>query len=95
MLLTALARARGIPARIAIGLVFDGKSQFAFHMWTEAYIAGCWIPLDATRGNGGIGVGYLKLTHSNLKGKDSIETSFLRVAEVMGQFAKLEVLKVE
>jgi hypothetical protein len=45
MLLTALLRAAGIPARPAIGLVYmDGN--FAGHMWTEAYV-GYWRTLDA------------------------------------------------
>ena len=36
VLLAALARARGIPARVAIGLVYqDGKQSFAYHMWNE------------------------------------------------------------
>jgi hypothetical protein len=45
-ILTALLRAAGIPARIAVGLVYrDGK--FYYHAWNEAYM-GEWISLDAT-----------------------------------------------
>lgn len=54
VLLTALLRARGIPARIAVGLdhasVFAGRREvFAWHVWTQAWIDGCWRDLDATR----------------------------------------------
>jgi hypothetical protein len=39
VLLVALCRARGIPARVAIGLVYMPASQaFGYHMWTEVYI---------------------------------------------------------
>jgi transglutaminase-like putative cysteine protease len=47
VLLAALCRARGIAARAALGLVYVARNQeFAYHMWTEAYIGGKWIPLD-------------------------------------------------
>ena len=63
VLLAALARACGIPARVAIGLVYvDQAGGFGYHMWTEMYLSGHWIPLDATLGQGGIGAAHLKLT---------------------------------
>ncbi len=46
VLLVALARSIGIPARAVIGLVFDGKN-FAGHMWCEVW-TGQWVPLDAS-----------------------------------------------
>lgn len=94
VLLAALARARGIPARVAIGLVYTpSNSGFAFHMWNEVWIADQWIPLDATRGQGGVGADRLKLTDSNLAGENAY-SCFLPVAEVIGQ-AKIEVLEAE
>ena len=40
VLLAALCRARGIPARTAIGLVYVPQDQgFGYHMWTEVFIA--------------------------------------------------------
>ena len=57
--LAALARARGIPARVAVGLVYsDRLAAFGYHMWTEVYIDGRWIPLDGTLGLGGIGAAF-------------------------------------
>ena len=35
-------------------------------MWTEAWLDGRWVPLDATLGKGGIGVGHIKLADSAL-----------------------------
>jgi len=91
VLLAALARACGIPARGAMGLIYLPEDQaFFYHMWTEVYVDNRWIPLDATIGQGGTGADRLKLAHSNLKGA-SAYGSFLPVAQVMGRM-KIEVL---
>jgi transglutaminase-like putative cysteine protease len=37
VLLTALLRASGIPARLCVGLVYS-RGQFFYHAWTEAYV---------------------------------------------------------
>ncbi len=92
VLLAAMARARGIPSRVAIGLVYI-RQQFLYHMWTEVFLNGRWIPLDGTLGQGGIGAAYLKITSSNLQGA-SPNAAFLPVTKVMGQL-KIEVLEVE
>lgn len=95
VLLAALARARGIPARVAIGLVYTRSSPgFAVHMWDEVWIdsVGHWVPLDATRGEEGVGADRLKLTDSNLAAEDAYDC-FLPVANVIGQ-AKIEILRV-
>jgi hypothetical protein len=93
VLLAALARAEHIPARCCIGLVYVGSSGFGYHMWTEAWIDGHWIPLDATLGQGGIGAAHLKLASTNLKGVSAF-SAFLPVAHVMGKL-KVKVLEVE
>jgi transglutaminase-like putative cysteine protease len=90
VLLAAMARARGIPARVALGLVYTEPAAMAFHMWTEMYIGGRWVPLDATLGRGGIGAAHLKIAQSSLDGADQL-ASFLPVAEALGQL-KLQVL---
>jgi hypothetical protein len=94
VLLAALARARGIPARVAMGLVYDGNTQsFLYHMWTEVFVGKRWIPLDATLAEGGIGAAHLKLAHSSLQGASAF-SSFLPVARVAGRL-KIEILEVE
>jgi len=94
VLLAALARARGIPARVAMGLVYmQGRRAFGYHMWTEVFVEGRWIPLDATLAKGGIGAAHLKLAHSNLKGT-SAYTSFLPVIRVIGRL-KVEIEEVQ
>lgn len=87
VLLAAVCRARKIPSRVAIGLVYfeqQGQPSFAYHMWTEAWTGERWLSLDATLGRGGIGVGHLKLTSSSLEGSDGY-AAFLPVFRVMGQ----------
>lgn len=94
VLLTALLRARNIPARCAMGLVYFPQDQgagFAYHMWSEAWINDRWIPLDGTLGRGGIGGGHLELAHSNLQGAGPF-AAFMPVFRVLGQL-ELEVVR--
>ncbi|MCU0960020.1 MAG: transglutaminase-like domain-containing protein [Pirellulaceae bacterium] len=94
VLLAALCRARQIPARVCVGLVYSAADQgFAFHMWNEVWIADRWVPLDATLGRGGIGAAHLKLRHTDLAG-DQGETAILSVLDVMHQL-QLRVVEVE
>lgn len=72
VLLTALLRARGLPARVAVGLVYwDRHSAFAGHAWTEVWLDGRWVPLDATQPQGGCGADRLKLADSSLADGDA------------------------
>lgn len=92
VLLCAMLRARGIPARTVMGLVYVDRDQsFGYHLWTEAFIGDRWIPLDATVGQGGTSAAYLKLVDANLDGIDSF-TAFLPLLNVVGRL-KVEVLE--
>jgi hypothetical protein len=65
MLTAAMCRAEGVPSRTAIGLIYADVKQapvFAFHMWTEVWIKGRWIAIDATLGKGSVGATHLKIT---------------------------------
>ena len=47
-----MARAAGLPARIAVGLVYL-RGAFYYHAWPEVYLAespqrGLWLPVDPT-----------------------------------------------
>jgi hypothetical protein len=53
-LLAALARAVGLPSRVASGVLFAARFQkksnvFVYHMWTEIRIGDRWVPFDGTR----------------------------------------------
>ena len=96
VLLAALLRARKVPSRIAAGLVYvESMNSFGGHMWTEAFLAGEWIPLDATLGRGGIGAAHLKMADSAMDEDAPLPIStFLPVYHVLGKL-KIEVLKAE
>ena len=86
VLLTALLRARQIPARIASGLVYVDSAQgptMGYHMWTEAYIGNRWIPLDAVMGKGGIGPGHIKVLDTPLADQNPY-VALLPVLQVLG-----------
>lgn len=83
--LAALARARGLPARVAIGLVYmQGAGALGYHMWTEVYVDKRWTAIDGTLALGGIGAAHLKIAQSNLKGA-SAYSAFLPVVQVLGR----------
>lgn len=50
MLVVALARATGLPAREISGLLYLGDAEQAFggHAWAEVAINGVWVPVDAS-----------------------------------------------
>jgi len=94
VLLCAMLRSRGIPARSAIGLVYVEKEEaFVYHMWTEAYIGTRWIGLDATRGAGGLSAAYLKIADMNFEGADPY-AGLLRIFGVIGRL-KVEVVEAK
>ncbi|MCF8062702.1 MAG: lasso peptide biosynthesis protein [Deltaproteobacteria bacterium] len=63
-LTTALLRALGIPARIAVGLVYT-RGKFFYHAWTEAWV-GEWVSLDATLNQMPVDATHIKLLEGNL-----------------------------
>ena len=96
MLTTALCRAAGVPSRTAVGLVYvrpeKGEPFLGFHMWTEVWIKGQWLGLDATLGQGSIGPGHLKIADHSWN--THTLAPVLPVLRVMGK-AKVEVLSVK
>jgi hypothetical protein len=69
VLLAALCRARGIPARVAAGLVYiepAGRPAFAWHLWTWAWMGDRWLPLDASMSDPRAGADRIHLVSSDL-----------------------------
>lgn len=92
--LAALARSEGIASRVVGGLVYmEQAAGFGYHMWTEVYVDGQWVPLDATLGLGAAGPGRLRLRHSNLAAGD-ISALVLPVLQVVGKL-QIDVVEVE
>lgn len=63
ILFASLARAVGIPTRVALGERMMGD-HWGGHMWNEAYV-GEWIPVDAGANEVGESFALLKFTHSD------------------------------
>jgi transglutaminase-like putative cysteine protease len=69
-LYVSLARAVGIPARIAAGLVYSERmgNAFYYHAWPEVKLGGPteWVPLDPTLGQFPADGTHLKLATGDL-----------------------------
>ena len=63
-LFTALARADGIPTRIAAGLAYVG-GKFYYHAWPEVYLTD-WVAVDPTFGQVPADAGHLRFTIGGL-----------------------------
>ncbi len=96
VLLAAMLRAKGVPSRVAVGLVYaDRHAAFAGHMWTEAFVNGVWTPLDATLGRGGIGAGHIKVSDSSLaENAPAPVEAFVPMMHLLGRM-RVEVVEAE
>ncbi len=89
VLAAALCRAVGIPAQVVTGLAYVGEwrglaNGFGGHAWTQAYVGGKWIGLDAAfrgAGMGGYDAGHIALAAGNGNPGD-----FFSLVTTMGQF---------
>jgi len=96
VLTAAMCRAVGIPAQVVAGVAyvddFMGQRGFGGHAWTQAYIGGKWVGLDASfrgGGRGGYDAGHIILAAGNGEPGD-----LFNMAPTLGQF-KIDKLTVE
>jgi hypothetical protein len=96
VLTAAMCRAVGIPAQVVAGVAyvddFLGNQGFGGHAWTQAYIGGKWIGLDASfksAGRGSYDAGHIALAAGNGEPGD-----LFNMAPTLGQF-KIDKLTVE
>ena len=96
ILLAALLRVKKIPSRVVTGLVYaPSLKAFGGHMWTEAYLNGCWVSLDGTLAKGHGDAVHLKTGDSALEDSGSLPVeSFLPLIHIIGR-TKLSVEKAE
>lgn len=83
VLLTALLRAAGIPARLCVGLVYS-RGSFFYHAWTESYL-GEWVSMDATLNQMPADVTHIKLVQGGLD----------RQVEIIGLIGKLRLKVID
>jgi len=89
MLTAAMCRAAGVPARAAVGLVYVDSVRgpaFGFHMWTEVWVRGGWMPVDATLGRGYVGATHLKIADHSWADTRSL-TPLLPAMRLVGKAA--------
>ena len=97
MLTAAMCRAAGVPARTALGFVYVDMPKapvFGYHMWTEVYVQGQWLGLDATLGRGSIGAAHIKITDHSWHDTRSL-APLLPVMRVMLGKAAVEVIRAD
>ncbi len=97
VLLTALLRADGIPARVVTGLVYvesfvGQRDLFGYHMWTQGLIDDRWIDLDATlSGDQPFDAAHIAFTVSALADEASAMRDMAAIVPAMGSL-QVEVL---
>lgn len=75
-LYVALARALGLPARVAVGLVYV-HGAFYYHAWPEVFVSGppgrgLWMPVDPTLGQFPADPSHLRLARGGLDRQTAI-----------------------
>lgn len=93
VLAAAMCKAVGIPAKAAVGLIYADSPQgpgMAFHMWTEVWIQGQWIPIDATLGRGYVDATHLKISDHSWYDTQSLKP-LLPLLRVLGK-VKIEIV---
>ncbi len=85
ILFGALARASGIPSRIAAGLLYT-NGAFYYHAWVECWV-GEWVPFDGTQP-----VDFVDATHIKLA--EGSATSMFGLARIIGSL-KAEIKGVK
>ncbi|MDA0803387.1 MAG: transglutaminase domain-containing protein [Planctomycetota bacterium] len=97
VLLAAMLRADGIPSRVACGVVsaesFAGQRDvFAWHMWTQAWIDGRWVDLDATLPDRAFHPGHILCSVTPLSG-GVMDPAIVELTAIIGSL-KIEVVDV-
>ncbi len=65
ILFTALARAKGIPTKIHVGLVNLQGAAYYYHAWCAVWL-GKWVPVDPTLNQYPADVGHIKLKEGEI-----------------------------
>ena len=92
VLLAAMARAEGLPSRVAIGLMYIG-GRFGYHMWTQVYVDGAWRDVDAVLPGRDFDAAHIRLATSALNDDDFL-FDIAAFAAVFGNL-KIEILEKE
>lgn len=80
VLLAALGRINGLPSRVAVGLAYvplfgNAGDLFGYHLWTQFYIDGRWIDVDAALRESEVSPARLVFATSSLKNTGMVDIS--------------------
>lgn len=93
VLTAALARAAGIPSRIAAGLYY-AQERFSYHMWVEALVAeNLWVAVDPAMGQIEPDALHLKLFHGDLDYNTHINVTWALIQSLNPDDMKIVELK--
>ncbi len=87
VLLAAACRSVGIPARVAMGLLYvnmGDNGEFGGHAWCEVAIDGKWYGLDGTLGIGSADPTHIRMTAASLK-SGAFQSEFGGIMKNLGQ----------
>ncbi len=71
VLMIAMARSVGIPARVCAGIVFQ-RDAFYYHFWPEVYV-GKWVAMEPTLGHIQADANHIQLAGSELESNSMLE----------------------
>jgi len=93
VLLAALARVLKIPSRAVMGLVYSQAHKgFVYHMWTELWISGQWVDLDAALDQDRCDASHIALAASALNNEMFIDQMF-NLTSLIGR-VRIDIVKV-
>lgn len=101
VLLAALARAAGIPSRGVSGIVqvpegplgAEGLKAFGYHMWTQVYIDGKWVDIDAALRQTDCDPTHIALALMPL-GDDGMMDSIMSIFPLLGRL-EIEITEIK
>jgi hypothetical protein len=100
VLLCALLRSQGIPARVASGLLYvpdagEVRNAYGWHMWTQAALGGEWVDLDAVLPPDGprFDASHL-LTATSAADGSALDPELVRIVDLMGDL-EIELASVD
>lgn len=96
VLLAALARVNGLPSRVVAGLIQvpGRKDEFGYHMWTEVWIEGRWVDIDAAMDQTECDATHIALTTSSLS-DGAMAGDTMAVATLLGRLKIEKLVKKE
>ncbi len=98
VLLAALGRLNGLPARVAVGVAYvpvfgQASDIFGYHLWTQFYIDGRWVDFDAALRESQCSPARITFATSSLRNTGLADLSLPLLSKIGA--IHLEILEVE